>query len=187
MRNYIKLISFKIDNYNGEKIYDIKIDKLKDSPNGENFKMLEDTRLHFEIQTDYLIYISLAKSNPSYKIVLTENKHGEYYIPSDWPNILTSKMKSLKSEIKKFISNNYNSLCSNMGENRLNHSLKYFDFFNKRVKLDLYMDFLQFKNWIIDDPNFNNKELKELKLKSIEILKNLPNGPFDLLLKSYGL
>lgn len=168
----------------------------------------EKIQFHFLVNTDIATHIHLLKHRISslnaesarYK----ELKEDKFYLPEDWLGIDVSNFESKDVSIisnkswievlEKYtdVGNQLYHQCLKdltpvLGRKRAKESARYFKTYNSQITADVMFNGRSFMNFQkLRNSEHAQKEVQELSQKMLELIKNIPDNPFQYTLQAWG-
>lgn len=174
----------------------------------------EKIQFHFLVNTDIATHIHLLKHRISsinaesarYK----ELKEDKYYLPEDWkgiPGFILNDGENYGNAGSYFhgcnewikILSSYTQLGNQLyhqcladltpilGRKRAKESARYFKTYNSQVAADVLFNGRSFMNFQkLRNSEHAQKEIRELSQKMLELIKNIPDNPFQYTLQAWG-
>lgn len=187
---------------------DLTDDKLNRIPN--LLKMLADnghhtpfekSSLHFLVTVDQATHIHLLKHRIGVSINgesarYKELKEDKFYLPEDWKGIRdNATQESWLETLEKFTKESnelyhraLRDLTPILGRKRAKESARFFKTMNSQITMDVMFNFRSFVHF----QSLRNKEdaqmeVKEVAEQMLQLVKNIPDNPFQETIKAFNL
>jgi thymidylate synthase (FAD) len=168
----------------------------------------EKGHLHFLVDTEIASHIHILKHRISslnaesarYK----ELKEDKYYIPEDWGDIKrTDNIKFGGRDGSVFwadalleyteLGNKLYHACLKelepvLGRKRAKESARFFKTYNSQIQGDIMFNWRSFVNFQkLRNSEHAQKEIREIAQKMLDLVKNIPENPFEYTIEAFGL
>ena len=170
----------------------------------------EKSSLHFLVNTDIASHIHILKHRVGVSVNgesarYKEIKEDKYLIPDDWECIRVSHESTRVNEpwsadtwdkvLQNYveIGNELYHLCIKdlepvIGRKRAKESSRFFKTYNSQIQSDVMFNFRSFYHFqsLRNKPDAQ-KEIREIAQKMLDLVKNIPNNPFQHTLEAFKL
>lgn len=161
----------------------------------------EKSGFHFLVTVDQATHIHLLKHRIGVSINGESARYKELledktYIPEDWKDIQFRNSFKTWAEVLRKHSEKGNTLyhkCVDeltpiLGRARAKESARFFKSFNSQITMDIMFNFRSFIHFynLRAKPNAQ-KEVRELAVNMLELIKNIPDNPFKHTLNAFNL
>jgi len=165
----------------------------------------EKSSLHFLVTSDIATHIHLLKhrigvSTNAESARYKELKEDNYYIPEDWKDI---EIKSGSVEEKDTWADALEAyteygnvlyhkclddLTPVLGRARAKESARFFKTYNSQITCDIMFNWRSFYHFLeLRNKPSAQKEIKELAQSMLELIKSIPNNPFQYTIEAFNL
>lgn len=166
---------------------------LKFLANNQHFTPFEKSSLHFLVNTDIATHIHLLKhrhiSTNAESARYKELKEDKYYIPSDFPNEWQNSMDEYTNLGLKLYHQCLNSLVNEHGfsRKRAKESARYFRTYNTQICADIMFNFRSFMHFqTLRNSDDAQKEIRDVAQQMLELVRGIPEKPFQHSLAAFG-
>lgn len=184
---------------------------LKDLAQNGHETPFEKSIVHFLVDTDIASHIHLLKHRISslnaesarYK----ELKEDKYYLPNDWKNTPASFIidkfgttidthgetwESVLQEYTELGNELYHSCLKQIepivGRKRAKESARFFKTYNSQIQADIMFNWRSFVNFQkLRNSEHAQKEIREIAVEMLRLVKEIPNNPFEHTLSAFNL
>ena len=152
----------------------------------------EKGMVHFLVDTEIASHIHFLKHRISsmnaesarYK----ELKEDKYYIPSDWPEEWQKKLEE-HSKVTNYL---YHACIKDLepilGRKRTKESARFFKMYNSQIQADVSFNMRSFANFQkLRNSEHAQKEIRDLAVEMLELVKNIEGNPFKHTLTAWGV
>lgn len=153
----------------------------------------EKSSLHFLITVDQATHIHLLKHRIGVSINgesarYKELKEDKYYIPEDWDETLQQDLIDFTEEANEYYHKFLEILTPKIGRKRAKESARFFKTFNSQITMDImfnWRSFYHFQN--LRNSEHAQKEVRELSQQMLDLVKNIPDSPFQQTIEAFEL
>lgn len=147
-----------------------------------SFQVTSDiaTHIHF---LKHRVGVSINSESARYR-ELKEDKH---YLPEDWSESWIEKLSNHIKEGQKLYHEAITDLEPDLGRKRAKESARFFLSYANQITYGATFNFRSFMHFqhLRSSPHAQ-KEVREIAGKMLELVKNLPDKPFELSLNAFG-
>lgn len=161
----------------------------------------EKSTLHFLVNVDQATHIHLLKHRIGVSINgesarYKELKEDKFLLPEDWldahANVVIHKWVESLNNMSKITNELYHNCLEELhpilGRKRAKESARFFKMFNSQITMDISFNWRSFYHFqkLRNDENAQ-LEVRQLAEEMLQLVKNIPNNPFEKTLKAFGL
>lgn len=153
----------------------------------------EKSTLHFLVTCDQASHIHLLKHRIGVSINAESARYKElkddrFLIPDDWPQEVANVLISYSDISNKLYHKALADLEPILGRQRAKESARFFKLMNSQITMDVSFNFRSFVHFL----NLRNKpdaqkEIREIAAEMLNLVKNIPDNPFEFTLKAFNL
>ena len=161
----------------------------------------EKSSLHFLVTVDQATHIHLLKHRIGVAINgesarYKELKEDKTYLPQDWKNVQYDNSYLTWYEILKRHTKESNDLyhqaikelTPTLGKKRAKESARFFKTLNSQITMDVMFNWRSFMHFYnLRSTEHAQKEVKELSLQMLELVRNIKGNPFKYTLEAFKL
>ena len=200
MKNFVKLVGYyggdethasssfiNSSNENVSKRY--KLDEILDIlSKSRNLEPFEKSSLHFSISCDLTTYLFLLNEKIGSININNQIENESFYIPSDLSYSMGLKLKHINEMSKNLYNEVIEKISGDLGERRAKEISNLFKMMNSKVNIDIILNFKEFYKFskVIKDENVQ-KEVKEIAIQMIKLVKNINGNPFKLSMEKLNI
>jgi thymidylate synthase (FAD) len=150
----------------------------------------EKSLLHFQVNTDVATHIQLLKHRIGVSINAEsarykEIKDDDFYVPCDWPEDMKEKLTEHTKKGLELYHNACETLTPILGRNRAKESSRFFRSYNTQLRSDISFNFRSFVHFYkLRSAPDSQKEIREIAVKMLELVKDIPGNPFQYSIKA---
>jgi len=171
-----------------------RVDKLLNMLASEGHHTpFEKSGLHFLVTVDQATHIHLLKHRVGVSINgesarYKELKEDKMYIPYDWSNTWTMKMREFAEEGNKLYHECLEYFTPILGRKRAKESARFFKTFNSQITMDVMFNWRSFYHFqkLRNSPDAQ-KEVQFLAQEMLDLVKNIEGNPFEKTITAFGL
>jgi len=147
--------------------------------------------VHFLVDCDIASHIHLLKHRISslnaesarYK----ELKEDKMFVPKDWPEEWQNELMIYAADGNRLYHQAIESLEPLLGRKRAKESARFFKTYNSRIQADVSFNMRSFANFLkLRNSEHAQKEIREIAQKMLDLVKAIPDNPFQHTLNSWG-
>jgi len=159
----------------------------------------EKSSLHFLVTVDQATHIHLLKHRVGVSINgesarYKELKEDKTYIPQDWSDTENEKLTYWLDtlHVQSYIMNSLYHQCLAditpiVGRKRAKESARFFKTMNSQITMDVMFNFRSFAHFVkLRDSEHAQKEVRELAQQMLQLVKEIPNNPFEKTIVAFG-
>jgi flavin-dependent thymidylate synthase len=153
----------------------------------------EKSSLHFLVTVDQASHIHLLKHRVGVSINgesarYKELKEDKIYIPVDWPEEWTEKMRSFSDRANNLYHIALDELTPILGRKRAKESARFFKTMNSQITMDVMFNWRSFYHFLnLRDKPDAQKEIREIAQQMLHQVKNIEGEPFKYTIKAFRL
>jgi thymidylate synthase (FAD) len=159
----------------------------------------EKSSLHFLVTVDQATHIHLLKHRVGVSINgesarYKELKEDKTYIPQDWSDTenekLTYWLDTLR--VQSYIMNSLYHQCLAdiapiVGRKRAKESARFFKTMNSQITMDVMFNWRSLAHFLkLRDSEHAQKEVREVAQQMLQLVKEIPNNPFEKTIVAFG-
>ena len=171
-----------------------RVDKLLNMLASEGHHTpFEKSGLHFLVTVDQATHIHLLKHRIGVSINgesarYKELKEDKMYIPYDWSNTWSMKMRSFAEEGNKLYHECLEYFTPILGRKRAKESARFFKTFNSQITMDIMFNWRSFYHFQqLRNSDHAQREVQRLAEEMLEQVKNIEGNPFEKTIKAFNL
>jgi len=151
----------------------------------------EKGMVHFLVDCDIASHIHLLKHRISslnaesarYK----ELKEDKMFVPQDWPEEWQNELMIYAADGNRLYHQAIESLEPLLGRKRAKESARFFKTYNSKIQADVSFNMRSFANFLkLRNSEHAQKEIREIAQKMLDLVKAIPDNPFQHTLNSWG-
>jgi thymidylate synthase (FAD) len=151
----------------------------------------EKGSVHFLVDCDIASHIHLLKHRISslnaesarYK----ELKEDKMFVPQDWPEEWQNELMIYAADGNRLYHQAIESLEPLLGRKRAKESARFFKTYNSKIQADVSFNMRSFANFLkLRNSEHAQKEIREIAQKMLDLVKAIPDNPFQHTLNSWG-
>lgn len=152
----------------------------------------EKSCLHFLVNTDIATHIQLLKHRVGVSINAEsarykELKEDKFYIPEDWTQDWITKLEQHTIQSNALYHQCLTELTHVIGRKRAKESARFFKTYNSQIAADVMFNWRSFAHFLkLRLHHTAQKEIQEVAIKMLELVKELPNNPFYMTLEAFN-
>lgn len=152
----------------------------------------EHSSLSFQVTSDIATHIHFLKHRVGVSINsesarYRELKEDKHYLPEDWSDSWREKLSNYIKEGQKLYHEAIADLEPDLGRKRAKESARFFLPYANQITFGVTFNFRSFNHFLsLRNSPHAQKEVHEIAAKMLELVKNLPDKPFELSLKAFG-
>ena len=153
----------------------------------------EKSGLHFLVTVDQATHIHLLKHRIGVSINgesarYKELKEDKMYVPYDWSNTWSNKLKKYAEEGNKLYHEALEYFTPILGRKRAKESARFFKTFNSQITMDIMFNWRSFAHFQqLRNSEHAQVEIRQLAQDMLEQVKNIEGNPFEHTINAFGL
>ncbi len=154
----------------------------------------EKSSLHFLVTVDTATHIHLLKHRVGVSINgesarYKELKDDKYVVPDDWPTVEKAKyIAFMEDAIMRYHDTLQRLVDSGMDRKRAKESARFYLPYGNQVTMDVMFNWRSFNHFLgLRMKPDAQKEVREIAEKMLQLVNDIPGGPFHYTIDAFGL
>lgn len=166
---------------------------LKFLAKNQHHTPFEKSSIHFSVLSDIATHIQFLKHRTGVSINAESARYKEiksdlYYIPTDWPESLQKSLSEYTDLGIKLYHDVIAILEPKIGRNRAKESARYFRGYNTQIRFDVLFNWRSFYHFYhLRSSKDAQSEIRDISVKMLQLIKDIPEGPFKFTIDAFGL
>lgn len=179
---------------------DLTEDKIKRIPallkmlaDNEHYSVFEKSSLHFLVNTDIASHIHLIKHRIGVSVNGESARYKEiaedkFYLPDDWPVEWLERLENYVNIGNGLYHDCINKLTPTLGRKRAKETARFFKTYNSQIQADVMFNWRSFYHFQqLRNSEHAQKEIREIAQSMLNLVKNIPENPFQHTIKAFNL
>jgi len=171
-----------------------RVDKLLEMLASEGHHTpFEKSSLHFLVTVDQATHIHLLKHRVGVSINgesarYKELKEDKTFIPDDWSEEWKHSLKEFSDLSNSMYHKALEVMTPLLGRKRAKESARFFKTFNSQITMDVMFNWRSFAHFLkLRNSEHAQKEVRELAQQMLQLVKDIPDNPFEKTIKAFKL
>lgn len=153
----------------------------------------EKSSLHFLVTVDQATHIHLLKHRIGVSINgesarYKELKEDKAYIPDDWNERWQIALRNFTDSANNLYHQCLEELTPYLGRKRAKESARFFKTFNSQITMDVMFNWRSFYHFQkLRNDSHAQKEVRDLAQQMLDLVKQIPNNPFEKTINAFNL
>lgn len=153
----------------------------------------EKSSLHFLVTVDQATHIHLLKHRIGVSINgesarYKELKEDKAYIPDDWNERWQIALRNFTDSANNLYHQCLEELTPYLGRKRAKESARFFKTFNSQITMDVMFNWRSFYHFQkLRNDSHAQKEVREVAQQMLDLVKQIPNNPFEKTINAFNL
>lgn len=153
----------------------------------------EKSSLHFLITCDQASHIHLLKHRIGVSINgesarYKELKEDKMYIPEDWDETLQQDLQDFTEQANEYYHKFIEILTPKLGRKRAKESARFFKTMNSQITMDVLFNWRSFYHFLqLRNSEHAQKEIREIAQQMLQLVKAIPDNPFEKTIEAFEL
>ncbi len=153
----------------------------------------EKSSLHFLVTVDQATHIHLLKHRIGVSINgesarYKELKEDKAYIPDDWNERWQIALRNFTDNANNLYHHCLEELTPYLGRKRAKESARFFKTFNSQITMDVMFNWRSFYHFQkLRNDSHAQKEVREVAQQMLDLVKQIPDNPFEKTINAFNL
>lgn len=153
----------------------------------------EKSSLHFLVNTDIASHIHLIKHRIGVSVNGESARYKEiaedkFYLPDDWPVEWLERLENYVNIGNGLYHDCINKLTPTLGRKRAKETARFFKTYNSQIQADVMFNWRSFYHFQqLRNSEHAQKEIREIAQSMLNLVKNIPENPFQHTIKAFNL
>jgi flavin-dependent thymidylate synthase len=153
----------------------------------------EKSSLHFLVNTDIATHIHLLKHRVGVSVNAEsarykELKEDKFYIPEDWSHFWQQQLETYTNQGNELYHQCIKDLEPMLGRKRAKETARFFKTYNSQIQADVMFNWRSFNHFLsLRNTDHAQKEIHEIAQQMLDLIKNIPDNPFEYTIKAFNL
>ena len=153
----------------------------------------EKSSLHFLVNTDIASHIHLIKHRIGVSVNGESARYKEiaedkFYLPDDWPVEWLERLENYVNIGNGLYHDCINKLTPTLGRKRAKETARFFKTYNSQIQADVMFNWRSFYHFQqLRNSEHAQKEIREIAQSMLNLVKNIPENPFQHTIAAFNL